>query len=136
MLIAGRQMAKILALNSKMETVFDIKGMGRVGYILRICIEHDRSKKRLLLSQEEYIDKVLQHFNMIGGKALMTQLPSHVKLSKLDYLQFDEKKGEMEKLFYVSACGSLMYEMIATCTHISFVLGVVSIYMSNPSKKH
>ena len=59
MLIAGRHMAKILALKAKMAKVFDMKDMSESSHILGICIKHDRSKWRLWLSQEEYIDKVL-----------------------------------------------------------------------------
>ena len=47
MLIAGRHMAKTLALNSKMAKVFDMKDMGEVGHILGICIKCERSKKRI-----------------------------------------------------------------------------------------
>ena len=42
----------------------------------------------------------------------------------------------MDKLPYASACGSLMYAMIATRPDIAFAVGVVSKYMSNPGKKH
>ena len=66
----------------------------------------------------------------------MTPLPSYVKLSKLDCLEFDEQKVEMAKLPYASACGSLMYAMIATHLDIAFAVGVVNRYMSNPGKKH
>ena len=90
----------------------------------------------LYLSQEEYIDKVLQHFNMIGGKALMTPLSSYVKLSKLDCPQSDEERAQMDKLPYAFDCGSLMYAMIAMRLDSAFAVGVVSRYMSNPGKKH
>ena len=80
----------------------------------------------LYLSQEEYIDKVLQRFNMTRGKALMTPLLLYVKLSKLDSPQSEEERVEVDKLPYVSACGSLMYAMIATCLDITFAVEVVS----------
>ena len=88
MLLGGRQMAKISVLKSKMAKVFDMKDMGEASHILGMRIEQDRSKKMLYLSQEQYIDKLLQRFNMTGGRALMTPLPSYVKLSKLDCPQF------------------------------------------------
>ena len=119
-----------------MAKVFDMKDMGEASRILGLHIHQDRSKKMLYLSQEEYIDKVLQHFNMTGGKALMTPLPSYVKLSKLDCPQSDEERAEMDKLPYASACGSLMYAMIATRPDIAFAVGAVSRYISNPGKKH
>ena len=78
-------MAEISALKSKMAKVFDMKDMGEASHILGMHIQWDRSKKMLYLSQEEYIDKVLQCFNMTRGKALMTLLLLYVKLSKLNF---------------------------------------------------
>ena len=42
----------------------------------------------------------------------------------------------MAKVPYASACGSLMYAMVATRPDIAYAVGVVSRYMSNPGKKH
>ena len=88
------------------------------------------------MSQLEYIDKVLQRFNMERGKVLSTPLLSYVKLSKQDCPVSEEDKAKMDKVPYASVVGSLMYAMIATHLDIAFAVGVVSIYMSNPGKKH
>ncbi|MCO5576798.1 hypothetical protein L7F22_030618 [Adiantum nelumboides] len=42
----------------------------------------------------------------------------------------------MSKIPYASACGSLMYAMVATRPNIAHAVGVVSKFMSNPGKKH
>ncbi|MCO5556931.1 hypothetical protein L7F22_010486 [Adiantum nelumboides] len=42
----------------------------------------------------------------------------------------------MAKIPYASACGSLMYAMVATRPDIAYAVGVVSRFMSNPGKKH
>ena len=41
----------------------------------------------------------------------------------------------MAKVPYSSTVGSLMYAMICTRPDISYAVGVVSRYMSNPKKK-
>ena len=66
----------------------------------------------------------------------MTPLLLYVKLSKFDCPQSDEERAKMDKPPYASACRSLMYAMIAIKPNIVFAMGVVSRYMSNPSKKH
>ena len=119
-----------------MAKAFDMKDMGKASHILGMRIQRERSKKILYLCQTTYIDKVLQRFNMDKGKALSCPLPSYVKLSKHDCPMCDEDKAEMNKLPYMSAVGSLMYAMIATCPNIAFAMGVVSKYMSNPGKRH
>ena len=67
---------------------------------------------------------------------MSTPLPPYVKLSQKDCLKSDGEKVEMAKVPYASAVGSLMYAMIATRSDIAFVVGVVSMYMANPGKKH
>ncbi|MCO5610600.1 hypothetical protein L7F22_064839 [Adiantum nelumboides] len=42
----------------------------------------------------------------------------------------------MAKVPYASACGSLIYAMVATRPDIAFAVGVVSRFMSNLGKKH
>ncbi|MCO5562957.1 hypothetical protein L7F22_016593 [Adiantum nelumboides] len=42
----------------------------------------------------------------------------------------------MAKVPYASACGSVMYAMVATRLDIAFAMAVVSKFMSNPGKKH
>ena len=73
---------------------------------------------------------------MERGKALSTPLPPYVKLCLNDCPKTDAEKAEMAKVPYSSAVGSLMYAMICTRLDITFVVGVVSRYMSNPGKKH
>ena len=73
---------------------------------------------------------------MEEGQALSAPLPSYVKLSLGDCPKSDGKKVEMAKVPYSSAVGSLMYAMICTRLDIAYAVGVVSRYMSNPSKKH
>ncbi|MCO5562441.1 hypothetical protein L7F22_016069 [Adiantum nelumboides] len=96
-----------------MAKVFDMKNMGEASHILGMRIQQDRSKKMLYLSQEEYIDKVLQRFNMDMEKALMTPLSSYVKLRNQDCPQSEWEKVEMDKVSYEFACKSLMYVMVA-----------------------
>ncbi|MCO5584842.1 hypothetical protein L7F22_038774 [Adiantum nelumboides] len=73
---------------------------------------------------------------MERGKSTSIPLAPYVKLSKADCPKSDTEKDEMAKVPYASACGSLMYAMVATRPDIAFAVGVVSRFMSNPGKKH
>ncbi|MCO5566897.1 hypothetical protein L7F22_062490 [Adiantum nelumboides] len=107
-----------------MAKLFDMKDMGEASPILGMRIQRDRSTKLIWLSQSEYIDKVLQRFNMDRGKALSVPLLSYVKLSKQDCPESKEEKAEMDKTPYAFKVGSLMYAMIATHPDIAFAVGV------------
>ena len=116
---------------------FEIKDLGDANHILgKRIIRRKRTKRLLYPSQKDYVCKVLQRFNMEGGKAISTPLPPYVKLCAKDSLKSDVDKAEMVKVPYASCVGSLMYAMIATHLDIVFVVGVVTRYESNPKKKH
>ena len=65
MLIAGSDIKCMIEVKSWLSSQFDIIDMGEAEYILGVKIVRDRSKRLLGLSQEAYITKMLQHFNML-----------------------------------------------------------------------
>ncbi|MCO5604177.1 hypothetical protein L7F22_058338 [Adiantum nelumboides] len=70
------------------------------------------------------------------AKKLHPPLPAYLKLSKNNCPKSIEKKAEMAKIPYASACGSLKYAMVAMRPDIAHAVGVVIRFMSNPGKKH
>ena len=68
MLLASTNINELAALKAKLNNSFDMKDLGDASHILGMRIERDRDKKMLYLSQTEYIDKILKHFNMEGGR--------------------------------------------------------------------
>ena len=90
----------------------------------------------LWISQEDYIEKVLERFNMHNAKPVHVPLPGHFKLSKMQCPKNEEEKEEMSKVPYSSAVGSLMYLMICTRPNIVYAIGVMSRFLLNPGKKH
>ena len=127
MLIVGRDQAKIRMLKTALNRKFAMKDLGPARQILGMHIIRDRSKKQLWLSQEKYVTKVLQRFNMSEAKPVGSTLPTNCKLSG---------KAEMMKIPYASAVGSLMYAMVCTQPDIGYAVEVVSRFMSNPGKEH
>ncbi|MCO5557674.1 hypothetical protein L7F22_011243 [Adiantum nelumboides] len=136
MLIAGHSKKDKADLKTKLKSTFDMKDLGAANHILGMRITRDRKKRLLYLSQKEYVHKVLDRFNMQKGKALSAPLSGYLKLSKNDYPKSVEEKAEMAKILYASACGSLMYAMVATRSDIAHAVEVVNRFMSNPGKKH
>lgn len=60
---------------------FDMKDLGPAKEILGMQITHDREAGKLRLSQEKYIERVLERFNMKHAKPVSTPLAGHFKLS-------------------------------------------------------
>ncbi|XP_031256212.1 uncharacterized protein LOC116114197 [Pistacia vera] len=115
---------------------FAMKDLGAAKQILGMMITRDRAKCFLKLSQEEYVKKVLNRFNIDGAKLVSTPLVNHFKLSKYLSPKTEHERDYMAKAPYASAIDSLMYAMVCTRPDIAHVVGVVSRYMSNQGKQH
>ena len=129
-------MDDIRRLKQQLSKEFDMKDLGPAKKILGIQITRDKQRGFLQLSQADYINRVLQRFNMGDAKPVSTPLASHFRLSKDQSPQTEEERDFMAKVPYASAIGSLMYAMVCTRPDIGHAMGVVSRFMSNPGKAH
>ena len=75
-------------------------------------------------------------FNMKNSKLVSTPLTGHFKPSKRLRSSTQKEKNEMSVIPYSSVVRSLMYAMVCTHPDISHVIGVVSIFLTNPGKTH
>ena len=64
MLIVGQDASVIGNLKKDLFRSFDMKDLGPARQILDMQILRDRKAKKLWLSQEKYIERVLERFNM------------------------------------------------------------------------
>ena len=64
MLIVGRDVSQINSLKKELSKSFAMKDLGPAKQILGMRISRDRKCGKLWLSQERYIEKVLERFNM------------------------------------------------------------------------
>jgi len=113
-----------------------MKDLGPTQQILCIRIICDRKERKLWLSQEKYIEKVFDRFNMKDVNPVNTLLATHFKLC-VDLCPCDDKeKEEMSKIPYASTGGSLMYAMVCTRPDIAHSVVVVSRFLANLGKQH
>ncbi|KAL4351255.1 hypothetical protein GQ457_06G019360 [Hibiscus cannabinus] len=115
---------------------FDMKDMGDASYVIVIKIHRDRHKGVLGLSQETYINKVLERFRM---KDCSPSVAPIVKGDKFNLNQCPKNKFEREQMKnipYASVVGSLMYAQVCTRPDIAFTVGMLGRYQSNPGIDH
>ena len=106
MLIVGHNPKKILALKKALSKSFSMKDLGSAEQILGMKITRDRSKRLLWLSQERYIKKLLERFNMHKAKSISMPLVCHFKLSTEQSPTAENKKAEMKNIPYSSIVNS------------------------------
>ncbi|CAL5395053.1 unnamed protein product [Camellia sinensis] len=136
MLIVGQDATVIRSLKNELSQSFDMKDLGPAQQMLGIQIVRDRKAKKLWLSQEKYVERVIAKFNMKDSKPVNTPLANHFKLSKSSCPSSTKEREEMEAIPYLSVVESLMYVMVSTRPDITHAVGVVSRFLSNPGKEH
>ena len=82
MLVAVYNMKDINVLNNKLANSFAMKDSGVAKKILGMRITRDRKNHKLILSQGEYIENLLERFKMQNAKPVSTPLAIHFKLTK------------------------------------------------------
>ena len=95
-------------------------------------ISRDRKNIKLILSQVDYIEKVLQNLFIENEKDVNISLPNPLKLTKEMCPKTQEKEANMSKIQYASIVGCLMYVMVCTRLDITHLVRVFRRYMSHP----
>ncbi|RVW63516.1 Retrovirus-related Pol polyprotein from transposon TNT 1-94 [Vitis vinifera] len=113
MLIAAKNRAEINKLKQLLSSEFEMKDLGAAKKILGMEIWRDRDAGLLYVSQQKYIEKLMQYI-----------------------ASTDEEVEYMKSVPYSSVVGSLMYAMVCTRPDLAFAVSVVSRFMSNPGKAH
>jgi hypothetical protein len=117
---------------NELATHFKLRDLGHTEYLLGISIERDRSKRQLSLSQCQYIINMLERYGMSDSKPVSTPMDPGVRLSTSMAPQNDEEVDYMKSVPYLSAVGSLMYLAITSRPDISYSVGVLARFNSNP----
>lgn len=107
---------------------FKIKDLGEVKKCLGVNVTVDKSKKTISLSQNDYIDQLLQKFNMSQCKTVQT--PTETKLRTF------EDENYVSEFPYQQMIGSLMYLAVLTRPDISFAVGYLSQFNNCHTKEH
>ncbi|KAJ4744212.1 Transposon Ty1-GR1 Gag-Pol polyprotein [Rhynchospora pubera] len=119
-----------------LKKVFSMKNLGEAAYILGIKIYRDRSKRMLGLSQDAYIDKVLQKHNMANSKKGFLPMSHGIYLSKTQGPSTETDREYMKRFKYPSVVGSIMYAMLCTRPDVAHPISVTSRYQANPGMAH
>ena len=101
-----------------------------------IEIIHNLTKHQILLSQHQYILDALECFNMSNCNPIGTPMDPGVQLSSSMSPQSPEEQKIMDKIPYLSAVGTLQYPATSTHPDISFTVGVLACFNSNPGIQH
>ncbi|XP_059288714.1 secreted RxLR effector protein 161-like [Lycium ferocissimum] len=110
--------------------------MGDVSYVIGIKIHRDRHQGILGLSQEDYINKILERFRMKDCSPSVAPIVKGDRFNLNQCPTNDLEREQMKNIPYTSVVGSLMYAQVCTRPDIAFAVGMLGRYQSNPGLDH
>jgi hypothetical protein len=124
------------AIKSSLRKSFSMNDLGEAEYILGIKIYRDRSKRLFGLSQDAYIDRILNRFNMQDSKKGFLSMSHDITLSKKQCPTDPDEQERIRVIPYALAIRSIMYAMICTHPDVSCAQSATSRYQSNYGDTH
>ncbi|UYV64679.1 hypothetical protein LAZ67_3001645 [Cordylochernes scorpioides] len=137
-LLLGLHVDDMIIINSNPEILHDIIQKIRLHFKIKeslttcniLGIEIIKEDVRLILKQENYINKILQKYNMQDCKHISTPLDPNTNLDN-----FNSSK-EVNKTQYQELIGSLLYLSTKSRPDIAFAVTLLSRYNQNPREMH
>jgi hypothetical protein len=124
-----------LADKAKISAKYAIKDLGDVEWILNMAIVRDRVQRTITLSQEAYMELLLNEHHVSEGKFVDT--PTLYKdLSVAPDGVISEKLNVEDHKRYRSTVGGLLYASLITRLDLSYNVGVLARYTSVPFNYH
>jgi hypothetical protein len=113
----------------KLKQKYQMTDLGDISWILGMRIMHDCEKGTIVLSQQQYAEDILQRFSKADIHPISTPALANEHLIKLDSPEIDTKS-------YQCAVSALMYLTLGTHPDLSYTIGVLGHYSTNPGPDH
>ena len=94
-LLIENDVGVMLSVKVWLSSQFDMKDLGEANFILGIKLSRDRKNKMLGLSQDGYIDKVLERFSMQNSKKGLLPFRHGIPLSDVQRPKTQEEENMM-----------------------------------------
>ena len=129
MLVFSKYTSIIISFKEQLATIFPTSDLGEAHWILNMEIVRDRTARTITLSQQRYVESILDRHGMSDCCPVATPMVVGLKLAKL-------KEPEVDVAKYQSRLGALMYAMLGTHPELAFAITVLSQHSTTPGKTH
>src|SRR6266404_6252899 len=128
-LFLGADKSAISSLKQCFMKLWECRDLGDTQEFLRMRIV--KSNGQIILDQMDYLQKVLQRFNLENTKSVPTPLPE-------GYQPLPNKSTATSELRakYQQVIGSLLYIMLGTRPDIAYAVTKLAQFAANPSEEH
>ena len=132
MIITGPSAEWIGAFKQDLARRFSIKDLGECSWILGMAVCRDRAQHIIKLHQSKYIDDMLEKFNMVDAKEVVTPATPGTTAPPTN----DNHSELSADTPYQALVGSLLYAAVATRPDISEAVSRLCRAMARPTPWH
>lgn len=112
---------------------FEMEDLGEAKLVLGMQITRDRTNHALTISQQAYLEKMMEKLGLMTMNPVSTPMNPNAVLVKAPSTHTASKQ---DISWYQSVIGSLMYAANGTRPDITFAVNRLSKYSSNPDSTH
>jgi hypothetical protein len=129
MLLFCKLISVIISFKEELALSFPTTDLGEARWILNMEITRDRNARTITLSQERYIETILDRHGMSSCHPVATPMITGLKLTKL-------AEAEVDPWDYQSRLGALMYAMLGTHPELAYPVTILSQHAATPGHEH
>ena len=115
---------------------FKLCDLGPTTELLGIKIDRSRSNHSLTISQSHYCAEMLSHYGMADSKPVLMPMTPGLCLSHEQSPKTAEEHTFMQSVDYGGAIGSLQYLSCTTRPDITYTVGQLASFTSDPGVAH
>ena len=130
MTILGSSLDKINDLKKSLSSQYEMTELGEIQSYLGVNITRDCALHTMEINQTDYIESIVERFGMLNSNPVYTPLPLGCEAHLVKY---EDQASAAEIKQYQQIIESLLYVQIGSWPDISFAVGCLSQYASNPS---
>ena len=112
-----------------LKAAYNMTDLSKLTYILGMHIKRDRKVGRIELSQERYIEDILERYGKSDAHPINTPALTNEHLSKLIAPEIDVKS-------FQHALGAIMYPMLGTRPDLAYAVGALGRHAATPGDEH
>ena len=127
--MTGNNEDYMASIKKYLKKCFEMTVLGHLHYYLGIEVTQHPKYIFLFISQKKYVGELLNRFCTIECNAISTPIEKKLKLKSSEGKEFEDATN------YRRLLGSLIY-LTTTRPDISYVGGILSIYMHKPCEGH
>ncbi|KAE8542770.1 hypothetical protein D1P53_000832 [Cryptococcus gattii VGV] len=131
-LIACNSRKTLDEFKQKLNSKFECSDSGPAGYFLGVNIYRDRAQKKLYLSQEHYMESLLERFDMTSCNPAKTPLPSGFRPIPAT----DQEHEQAQHRPFPKLVGCILYAATVTRPDLAHAASVLSRFISKWNESH